>query len=83
MAPLDVLPVLLLYMLVADSLGAGRCADYGNHRQRRRVNDQCQKPYREFAHASLRLSASPHDCANQGGSEAARARKVAVIPHMI
>jgi hypothetical protein len=53
-APLDVLPMLLLYMLAAARLGLGRC-DHGNHRQRRRVHDQCQKPYGEFAHAPLRL----------------------------
>jgi hypothetical protein len=54
MVPLDVLPMLLLYMLTAACLGLGLC-DLGNPRQRRRVHDQYQKPYREFAHAPLRL----------------------------
>jgi hypothetical protein len=54
MAPLDVLPMLLLYMLAAARLGLGLC-DLGNPRQRRRVHDQYQKPCCEFAHAPLRL----------------------------
>ena len=67
MAPLDVLPVLMLYMLVADRLGPGRCADHGNHRQRRRVHDQCQKPYREFAHAPLLLGQSRAEAHRDSG----------------
>jgi hypothetical protein len=45
-----------------------------NHR--RRVRDKCQKPYRELAHASLRLGRDPIIALDQyGGGKSQGSRK--------